>query len=240
MIVAQSNQLQLRLLPLILDVEITDLHAQEVKHIAPTITPKQRLTHPMIIRQPEERCPERPQFHRLLRLRRQHILVLGRLRRFKDLRDILFRQCLSEASRHVLRLGDVNVVAWVEGIVPQKLEGFFELLARVVIFHVEHAALWLPLIRQGNIIRAGSGTHENAQDGEKGRGLQLLGPEPFDRALEVVGPVFRFGGEGPRRFVPRADVDAAEEDGVELDFYVVLREELALLPEIDQCEVAVW
>lgn len=86
----------------------------------------------------------------------------------------------------------------------------------------------------------GGGTHENAQDGEEGRGLQGFRPEPFDRAFEVVRAVLCFGRQRPRRFVARGDVDAAEEDRVEFDFDVVLREQRALLAEVDQREVAVW
>ena len=59
-------------------------------------------------------------------------------------------------------------------------------------------------------------TYQDGQDGKEGRGFDRHGAfEVLDCALEVVGPVGRFGGEGPGGFVAGADVDAAEEDGVE-------------------------
>lgn len=39
--------------------------------------------------------------------------------------------------------------------------------------------------------------------------------EIVDGAFHVVWPVLGFGGDGPRRLVAGADVETAEEDGVE-------------------------
>ena len=65
-------------------------------------------------------------------------------------------------------------------------------------------------------------TYENAQYRKERCRLQLLGSEPFDRALHVVRAVFGFRGKRPRRLVARSDVDAAEEDGMEFHFDIVL------------------
>ena len=79
-----------------------------------------------------------------------------------------------------------------------------------------------------------------------------------DGAAGVVGAVARFGGERPGRFVAGAGVYGAEEGGVEsgvggwwmyvwvrrggwdlLDFYIVGGEEVAVLLELEEGEVAV-
>jgi len=63
---------------------------------------------------------------------------------------------------------------------------------------------------------------KNAQDREERCRFQFFGAEPFDGAFEIVWAVLGFRGKGPWRFVARGDVDAAQEDGMEFDFDIVL------------------
>jgi hypothetical protein len=194
--------LQLRTgLTLVLDSHLLKLHPQKSPHVRPPVAPEQWLRHTLIIRHPKPRRSKSSSIQCFLRVRRQLILVLLRSHQTHNLLHLLLIEMLAQQFRQSLWFRDVDVCD--EAVPPCIEPAFLESLAIVARLNDDHCAL-----------------RDNAQDGKEGGRGEGLGAEMRDCALKVVFGKGGFGGECPGGFVARADVYAAEEDGVESGYEI--------------------